>query len=67
MARVLTCLDPVPAGDGSCAETAWVEQPGLLPPLSVKEGLTISGLFVSVMATAWAWKAIRRFVNPKMG
>ena len=27
MPRVLQCLDPVPASDGSCATQAWVELP----------------------------------------
>lgn len=25
--RVLTCIDAVPASDGSCAQQAWLEQP----------------------------------------
>lgn len=67
MARVLVCIDSVPASDGTCAESVWLEQPGVLPPLSAEDALWLSGWMVALFAASWSWKAIRRFVNPKMG
>lgn len=65
--RVLVCVDPTPASDGSCATTAWLEQPGVLPPLSAEQGAVISSGFVLVACTAWCWQFIRRFLSPKTG
>lgn len=67
MPRVLTCLDPVPASDGTCADQAWVDQSGLLPPLPAEEGLVLSGYLIAAFAAAWGWKFLRRFISPKTG
>lgn len=29
MPRLLTCIDPQPLEDGTCQQTAWIEQPSL--------------------------------------
>lgn len=29
MPRLLTCIDPQPLADGTCQQTAWIEQPSL--------------------------------------
>ncbi len=41
MARVLTCMDEVPAQDGSCTTQAWVEQPAVVEPLSLADAQLI--------------------------
>lgn len=50
---VLTCLDnPLPS-DGSCVSAMWVEQPSMLPPLSIGDaeqiGYALLGALVAVM------------------
>lgn len=67
MARVLVCIDPVPLADGTCTDQAWLEQPGLLPPLPVEQGLQLSAGLISIMAMAWSWQFIRRYLSPKTG
>ncbi|MBD9368357.1 hypothetical protein [Xanthomonas sp. XNM01] len=37
MSRVLTCIDPVPAEDGSCVQTAWLELPSWVDVLPTVE------------------------------
>lgn len=60
MARTLVCLDPVPASDGSCAESAWLEQPSLLPPMTVEQATDIAATallaFAAVMAVKVAFR-----------
>lgn len=61
--RVLTCIDPVPASDGSCAAQAWVEQAGfadLLP--SVEEANEVGFAFASSLIIIAATK---RFFKPQ--
>jgi hypothetical protein len=60
MARVLVCLDPVPASDGSCAESAWLEQQSVLPPLTVEEGKDIAGAALLAFAVVMAVKVALR-------
>lgn len=67
MARVLTCVDATPASDGTCAESVWLDVPGVLPPLPVQSALQLSGLLITLFAASWCWRAIRRFTNPKLG
>jgi len=61
---VQACID-YDAGTATCVQTAWVEQPGLLPPLSAAEGGAIASAMVTVCATAWALKALRRYIWPR--
>lgn len=51
----------------TCAVEVWIDQPGLIPPLPVEQGLEVSGGMFGVCALAWSFKAVRRFINPKMG
>lgn len=39
--RVLTCLDAVPAADGTCATTAYQELPSPWPKMTVADGQAI--------------------------
>lgn len=55
MARVLVCIDPVPAQDGSCSQSAWLEQPSWVDMLPTVEEANVVGPaiflgFVSVAA-----------------
>lgn len=43
MARVLTCIDEVPAEDGSCAQSAWLEQPSWVDALPTTEQAHVVG------------------------
>lgn len=56
MARVLTCIDPVPSQDGSCAQTAWLDQSSwvdMLPTVAQANEVG-AAFFVSVMSVAVA-------------
>ena len=58
-------LDQYDTATGTCAAPIWIEQPGLLPPLPVEQGLLVSGAMISVVAGAWGLKLVRRFIWPK--
>lgn len=60
MARILVCLDPVPASDGSCAESAWLEQPSLLPPMTVEEANDIAAAALMAFAVVMVVKVAFR-------
>ena len=49
----------------TCMAPQWIAQPGLLPPLSVADGLLISGAMITVISTAWGLKALRRYIWPR--
>lgn len=51
---------------GTCAAPIWMDFPGLLPPLSVEDGLVLSGAMITVVATARAMSMLRRFIAPKL-
>ena len=57
----------VPASDGTCTDQAWLDQPSFLPTLSAEQGLELSGLLITVMATAWGFSFLRRYLSPKTG
>ncbi|XQA67119.1 hypothetical protein ACM9XC_07230 [Xanthomonas sacchari] len=56
MARVLTCIDPTPAQDGTCAQTAWVDEPTWVHMLPTVDQANQVGaaIFTSVMVVAVA-------------
>ena len=60
MARVLTCIDTVPNEDGSCTSAVYLEQPTLLPPMTVEEATDIAAgallAFAVVMAVKVAFR-----------
>ena len=61
MPRVLVCMDEVPAPDGSCAVSAWQEQPATLPPdLTVEQVQAIAPHLAVLLAVAWVWRQIGR-------
>lgn len=64
MALVLVCQD-FDSNASACLQEMWVEQPGLLPPLPVDQGLVISGAMITACAIAWSLKAVRRFIWPR--
>ena len=44
--RTLACIDPVPAPDGTCQQTAWVEQAGFVQYLpTVEQANLVGGVF----------------------
>ncbi len=64
MTTILSCLD-YDTATGVCTTDQWISQPGLLPPLPAAEGLLVSGAMITMCATAWSLKAIRRYIWPK--
>lgn len=60
MARTLVCIDAVPNSDGSCTESAWIEMPSLLPPMTVEDAQQIASAaflaFAAVMAVKVAFR-----------
>lgn len=54
------------AFDGStqtCSTVQWVEvYDGILPPLTIEEGLAISTLIVSAWALGYSFKFLRRYL-----
>lgn len=60
MPRVLVCLDPTPAQDGSCQLQAWVEQPSIADMLPTVDQANIVGpAFVLGLCTLAALGLIR--------
>lgn len=55
------------ANTSTCGAQAWIDQPGLIPPLPAAQGLQISGLMILCVTTAWGWKFLRRFLAPRFG
>lgn len=61
--RVLVCLDAQPAADGSCAQTAFIEQPSLIPQMTLEQGKDIGHAFLlAVVAVA----VTKTFLSPKL-
>lgn len=64
MARVLSCVDPVPASDGTCQTTAWIEQAGIADMMpTVEEGNTVG----MAIFTAFVMLGMFRLLKPKKG
>lgn len=63
MTLVRACpIDQFDRETGTCAHEVWIDQPALLPPLSAVDGLQVSAVMVTVIASAWALKLVRRFI-----
>lgn len=45
--RTLVCLDPRPATDGSCAETAWIEQTSIADLFQLPSAQEASAVFAA--------------------
>lgn len=58
--RYLVCLDETPAGDGTCASTAWVESPTFLPPLPIEDATTIAVAFLTAFVAVQVVKIVAR-------
>ena len=58
--RVLACIDPVPAPDGTCAQAAFIEQPSWIDYLPTVEQANEIGVavFTSLMILAVARKLL---------
>ncbi len=56
MARTLVCIDPQPLEDGSCQQTAWIEQPSVVDLLPTMEVADMWGkaFFVGIVTLAAA-------------
>lgn len=60
--RVLTCIDAVPASDGSCAQQAWLEQPAWIDYLpTVDQANTVGG---AMFAATCIMVAAKRLLFP---
>lgn len=56
-------LDDFDTQTGVCSHPVWVDAaPGLLPPLSVADGLLISSAIVGVWAVGFGFKIVRKFI-----
>lgn len=62
--KVLACIE-YDTPSSSCTVQAWVDQPSLLPTMTVEQGLQISGLFIAIAVTAWGFRFLSRFLSPK--
>lgn len=62
MPRVLTCIDPVPAIDGTCTTSAWLEFPTVLPTLTIEEGRAIGWALFAMVAGMQAIKLLRKAI-----
>ena len=51
----------------TCLQQAWVEWPGVIPPLPAEQGLQLSGLMIVLVMSAWGFKFLRRFLAPRFG
>lgn len=61
MARVLTCIDPTPAQDGSCTQHAWIEQGFTQYLPTTEQAVEVGGaFFVSLLTLA----AAKRILKP---
>lgn len=48
---------------GVCSNPVWVDaSPGLLPPLSVEDGIQISTAIITVWTIAFCFKLLRKFI-----
>ena len=57
---ILACLDdPVPT-DGSCVQQVWIEQPSLLPPLSISDAESIAYAFLGALVAVMVIKVVAK-------
>jgi hypothetical protein len=57
---VLACLDdPLPT-DGTCTTQQWVQEPSLLPPLSIADAESIAYTLLVALASVMAIKLLRK-------
>lgn len=64
--KVLACFDWDSTTE-TCSAQAWIEWPGVIPPLPAEQGMQISGLMISIVVAAWGFKFLRRFLSPRTG
>ena len=62
--KVLACIE-YDTQASSCTVQAWVEQPSLLPTMTVEEGLLVSGYFIAIASVAWGFRFLSRYLSPK--
>lgn len=63
MPRVLTCIDPTPSPDGTCANEAWVDQGGLADYLPTTEQANVVGFMF--FATLLLITVAKRTLKPQ--
>lgn len=61
--RVLVCLDAVPAADGTCGQTAYLEQPSILPPLNQEQTAFLMGEIMLIASVCYAFKVMDRSIK----
>lgn len=59
---VLTCQDENYNGGTSCVNSTFVESQGLLPPLSLEDGMQISALIIGAWGLAYVIRMLGRFL-----
>jgi len=64
VARVLTCIDPTPAEDGSCAQQAWIEQGFTQYLPTTEQAVEVGGAFFVSLLTL---RAAILFLKPPKG
>lgn len=57
---VLSCLDDPLPSDGTCASAVWVEQPSMLPPLSISDAQEIGWALLSALAAVMVVKIVAK-------
>ena len=62
--KVLACIE-YDTQASSCTVQAWVDQPLLLPTMTVAQGVQISGLLIAIAVTAWGFRFLSRDLSPK--
>ena len=63
MTYTATCqqydFDPL---TNTCRYIQWVQESGVLPPLSINDAMLISGLIAGLWVSAYCFKFIRKFL-----
>lgn len=63
MPRVLTCIDPTPSPDGTCATEAWIDQGGLADYLPTTEQANVIG--IAFFGALFLVAAAKRSLKPQ--
>lgn len=58
----LVCNDPAFDGVGTCTNQSWVLVQGLLPSLTITQGLQIGGAIGAVWGLAFCVRMLRKFL-----
>lgn len=64
--KVLVCYEWDSVTE-TCTGQAFVDWPGVIPPLPAAQGMQLSGLMIVLVMSAWGYKFLRRFLAPRFG